>query len=142
LKLLFDTDVVLDLLLDRSPFAEPAAAVLSQVEAGQITGAVCATSVTTLHYLAAKVVGPKKAREQIAKILSFLEVAAVSRVTLEDALESPLPDFEDAVVCESARQIGCQGIVTRNIRHFSRSPVPAYTPSQMLALLESRDRTS
>ena len=72
---LFDTDVILDLLLDREAFAEAATLVFSRVEKGDITGYVCATTMTTLHYLAAKALGAAKARKYIQRLLSLLEVA-------------------------------------------------------------------
>jgi predicted nucleic acid-binding protein len=61
----FDTDVVLDLLLDRQPFSTPAADLFSRVERAEIRGYLCATTVTTVHYLAAKVIGTRRARAEV-----------------------------------------------------------------------------
>ena len=57
MKILFDTNVILDLLLDRAPFSQAAGKLLSAVELGEVGGCVCATTMTTIHYLATKVVG-------------------------------------------------------------------------------------
>jgi len=132
---LFDTDVILDLLLDREPFAEAAAQIFSKVEKGDITGYVCATTVTTIHYLATKVAGISKARKSIQRLLSLLEVAPVNRAVLEGALEGKHDDFEDGVISEAAHHVGAKAIVTRNIRHYKDSVVPPYLPAEILEML-------
>ena len=87
---MFDTNVILDVLLERLPFAEPAAHLLAQAERDQIQGFACATSVTTIFYLARKSLGRADARRQIADLLSILDVAPVSRAVLERvALRTP-----------------------------------------------------
>jgi predicted nucleic acid-binding protein len=122
---------VLDLLLDREPFAASAAALFSRVEAGEIVGYVCATTITTIHYLASKVVGTKPAVLAIHKLLSIFEVAPVDRPALEAALESTLADFEDAVLYETARQVHAQAIVTRDPAAFKRASLPVYSPREL-----------
>ncbi len=109
--------MVLDLLLDRAPFAD-AAAVFTQIESGLCSAYVCATTITTIQYLAHKTVGDKQARLHIHALLSLLEVAPVTRLVIEQALRSPLSDFEDAVLAESAISAGAQAIITRNGRDF------------------------
>ena len=71
---LFDTNVILDVLLDRLPFAEPAAILLARAERGEIQGFACATTVTTVFYLARKAVGRELARGQVGDLLSILNV--------------------------------------------------------------------
>lgn len=132
---LFDTDVILDLLLDREPFAEDSAQILSRVEKGTITGYVCATTVTTLYYLAAKVAGALRAKKNIQKLLSLLEVAPVNRAVLEAALAGKFDDFEDGVVSEAAHHVGARAIITRNLKHFKSSAVPAYSPTEILDMM-------
>lgn len=133
---------MLDLLLDREPFAESASGLFSRVEAGEIAGCLCATTVTTIHYLASKAVGAKQAHLAIRKLLSICEVAPVDRTVLEAALASGLADFEDAVLLEAARQAGVEAIVTRAPADFKRAALPVYSPhelQQALALGAARD---
>ena len=132
---LFDTDVILDLLLDREPFAEAAARLFSIAEKGDITGYVCATTITTLHYLASKVAGAGKAKRHIERLLSFLEVAPVNRAVLEAAIEGKFDDFEDGVISEAAHQVRAEAIITRNVRHYKSSAVPAYSSAEILQIL-------
>ena len=133
----FDTDVVLDLFLDRKPFAEAAAVLFSKVEVGEIQGYVSATTITTIHYLASKTIGTKKAKWATRKLLTFLEVASVDRAVIEEALEGKYKDFEDGVIAEAARQIQANVIITRNVKDYKASPIPAHSPSEMLKLLKA-----
>lgn len=137
MKVMFDTNVILDVLLERLPFAEPAAILLAQAERGQIQGFACATSITTIFYLARKSLGAADARLQIADLLSILDIAPVTRAVLERAVQSDIDDFEDAVVAESARQVNAQVILTRNEKDFARSPIPVHSPISLPALLGS-----
>jgi predicted nucleic acid-binding protein len=128
------TNVVLDVLLDREAFAEDSSAVFALVEGGALTGLLCATTITTLAYLAGNTVGRAQAAKQIRQLLSLFEVAPVTRAVLDGALASKAADFEDAVLAEAALQAGAQAIITRNLRDFAHSPVRAHTPAQWLAM--------
>ncbi len=134
---LFDTDVVLDLILDRKPFSEAAVQLFSKVETGELSGFVSATTITTIHYLATKTIGAKKTKSAIRILLSILDVASVDRPVLERALEGKYKDFKDGVLVEAARQVEAKAIITRNISNFKKSIVPAYSPAEMLKMLLS-----
>jgi predicted nucleic acid-binding protein len=139
LRILFDTNVILDVLLDREPFSSTAAKLFSKVEAGELAGYVCATTITTIHYLARKVIGADSAMEEINKLMVLFEVAPVNRAVLEAALSSQFNDFEDAVVNESAIYKEAQGIVTRDLKGFKKSKVNVYSPEELLLMLESKN---
>ena len=141
MRVLFDTDVVLDLLLDRQPFSAPAADLFSRVERGELRGYLCATTVTTVHYLAAKVIGTKRARAEVRRLLTLFEVAPVNRPILEAALAGAFADFEDAVIYEAARHVDAQAIVTRNTRDFKQSVIPIHPPSELLHMLQANRET-
>lgn len=134
MKICFDTNVVLDVLLRREPFAKDSAAVLSIVESALHTGLLCATTLTNLHYLTKRPLGEARAREAIANCLQLMELAHVSRPVLDAAVKAPMSDFEDAVLAHAAHHAGAHAIITRNLRDFAHSPVRAYTPDQFLAL--------
>ncbi len=137
MKILFNTDIVLDLLLDRQPHSLFAGKLFSRVEGGAVSGYLCATAVTTFHYLAAKVIGARRARAEVDRLLSLFEIAPVNRGVLTGALQAGFSDFEDAVTHEAARQVDAQAIVTRNLRDFRRAAIPVYSPGDMLAVLEA-----
>ena len=137
MKVLFDTNVVLDVLLDRKPFYEHAACLLSGVERSEIQGFLCATTVTTIHYLLSRHLTREKAVGSINTIMALFEIASVNRLVIENALKSGFSDFEDSVLHESAKHAGAEYIITRNIRDFKKSEIPVYTPVEFLSMLES-----
>lgn len=136
-RVLLDINVVLDVLLDRKRHADSSAAVWAAVERGQVDGCLSAHAVTTLHYLNARQVGPKVARETTEALLSVFEVAAVDGPVLQVAVALGWADFEDAVTAAAARRARCHAVVTRNARDFKRSPVRALTPTEAVAWLET-----
>lgn len=136
-RVLFDTNIVLDVLLDREPHAEASAAVWAAVELGAAEGLLAAHAVTTVHYLAARELGAAKARQAVSDILAVFRVAAVDSAVLEEALHLPFSDFEDAVTAVAARLAGCECIVTRDPKGFRASPVRAFTPEAVLPLLQT-----
>ena len=136
MKILFDTNVVLDVMLDRDPFAEPASRLMSLVESGKISGLLGATTVTTIHYLAARVMGPVKAQSHIKDLMILFEIAAVNRSVIEDALVAKFSDFEDAVLYQAARHAGAEAIVTKDLKGFKWSVLPIYSPGEMLKALQ------
>jgi predicted nucleic acid-binding protein len=131
LRVLFDTHVVMDLLLDREPFSQDAASCFSRVEAGEIEGWLCGSTVTALHDLIRKSAGPRKARESISLLLSLFEIAPVNKVALECALNLQFKDFEDAVLHETARLANVDVIVTRNPADFKHSSIPVRLPGKL-----------
>lgn len=83
-----------------------------------------------------KVVGDAAARQHIGQLLTLLELAPVNHAVIAQALHSPLKDFEDAVLAQSAYAIGAQAIITRNGRDFMGSPLQVYSPQEWLAQLK------
>lgn len=134
-RVLLDVNVVLDVLLDRSPFADAASAVWAAVERGEAVGLLSAHAVTTLHYLNTRAVGARMGRDTTDALLSVFDVAAVDAAVLNAALALGWDDFEDAVTASAARRARCDAVVTRNPRDFPRSPVRVLTPSEAAAWL-------
>ncbi|HBL28374.1 MAG TPA: PIN domain nuclease [Acidobacteria bacterium] len=139
MKVLFDTNVILDVLLQREPHLAASASLLSRAESGEITCALCATTVTTLYYLTAKAIGAAGATVHLRNLLSLCEVAPVHRPVLEKALDAGFSDFEDAVLHEAACQAASDAIVTRNAQHFKRAVLPVFTPEELLQVLVAQE---
>jgi predicted nucleic acid-binding protein len=133
-RILFDVNVVLDVLLDRQPHAEASAAAWAAVESGVAEGLLAAHAVTTIHYLVRKETGNIKARRIISAIRRVFGVATVDGAVLQEALQLPLSDFEDAVTAAAARLAGCECIVTRDPQGFRGSPVRPLTPEAVAPL--------
>ena len=134
-RVLVDINVVLDVLLDRQPHVEGSAAVWAAIETGISEGLLAGHAVTTIHYLIRKELGAAKARRTIAAILRVFGVATVDGPVVQDALELPLPDFEDSVTSAAARLAGCDYIVTRDPKGFRGSPIRCLTPEAAAPLL-------
>ena len=134
-RILFDVNVLLDVMLDRKPFAETAAAVWGEVEDGFAEGLLSAHAVTTLHYLNARAVGPAMAAETTESILSVFTIAAVDQRVLARAAHLQWNDFEDAVTAAAAAEAQCDAVVTRNAQDFGNAPVRVLTPAEAIAWL-------
>lgn len=93
MRVLVDTNVVLDVLLDRRPFAEAASHVFALVEESKMEGFLCATTVTTVDYLLGQTLAPAKARAALQQLLNLFEIAPVNRAVLEQALRSGISNI-------------------------------------------------
>ena len=136
ISVLFDTNVVLDVLLARAPFADASNACFVQVEDGLVSGFLGATTITTLDYLVSRSVGAVKSRQHMQRLLDLFDVAPINRAVLLAATTSNLKDFEDAVLAEAARACGVDCIITRNSKDFVGCGLGVYTPVEWLAGLE------
>lgn len=134
-QILIDLNLILDVLLRREPFYLTSARILASAETGQIKGYVAAHSLTTLFYLIAKDQSPDLARISLTDLLQFLAVAPVDQTTIEQALNLPYRDFEDAIQMMAAVQVGADYLVTRNVPDYKGGPLPALQPVELLALL-------
>jgi predicted nucleic acid-binding protein len=127
-RVLIDTNVILDVWLARQPFLPDSARILSAAEKKKISGIICPTTVMTLHYLVKKHRGEAKARELLKDLLRICSVGTFRRSEIDDALGSKIKDFEDAVIEAVALRTGSEIIATRNTEDFKGSRVPAREP--------------
>jgi hypothetical protein len=134
-KVLFDLNIILDVLQARVEFYDFSARLLALAETGAIQGWLSAHSVTTLFYLIAKDKSPEEARVAITSLLQFLRIAPNDQSTLEQALNLPYRDFEDAVQVIAALQVRADYLLTRNVRDFQPAPLAVIQPAELLAIL-------
>ncbi len=133
MRVLLDINVVLDVLLAREPFVDSAREIFALVESGEAEGYLCATSVTTLHYLIGRAADKQEADEIVEELLSLFEVAPVTRQVLQDASTNNGSDYEDSVVYTSATASDVDIIVTRDKKGFTASKVSVLEPREFLA---------
>ena len=133
MRVIVDTNVVLDVLLDREPFVEAAVAVFCLVEESRIDAFLCATTITTIDYLLSQSLPASKARDALHRLISLFEIATVNRLVIERALGSKINDFEDAVLDEAGQMAGVDSVVTRNTKDFARSALKIFDPNEFLA---------
>lgn len=142
MRVLVDTNVVLDVLLERRPFSEAAAQVFALVEESRIEGFLCATTLTTVDDLLGQALAPAKAREALQRLLNLFEIAPVNRPVLEQALRSGIADFEDAVLEQAGRLVAVDAITTRNVRDFGKSTITVFDPLELISTVKAKESTS
>lgn len=134
-RVVVDTNVVLDVLLERPAFVADAARLFAAVAERRVVGVLAGHAVTTVYYVYRQGRPREVARRKVGTLLSVFEVAPVGRGELEGALASPFTDFEDGVVHAAAVAARADAIVTRNGADFTAASVPVYTPGEVLAAL-------
>ena len=135
MKILFDINVVLDVLLNREAFVEESARLMGMVEHGVIEGYLCATTLTTLDYLMAKATDKAGAKVGVRRLLTLFRIAEVNATVLEMAMDSGFDDFEDAVQYHAGIICGIDGLVTRNPRDYRSAGLSVYLPGELLAVV-------
>ncbi len=133
MNIVFDTNVIFDVLGKQLPFADTSTEAMAVVEREGIVGAMTANTVTDLYFLLQKrKMGADAIKDALMKLMNAIEVLDTTRELCLLAFRSPIVDFEDAVLVESAKRWSADCIVTRNIRDFVASPVEAITPDELL----------
>jgi predicted nucleic acid-binding protein len=135
LKIVFDTNVVLDVLLIREPYAQMSINLFDAVVSKAIEGYLCATTITTIDYLVGKCLGKPKARKLVRGLLDLFLVAEVNEAVLTQAINSDFTDFEDAVLYQAGCYAGVDGFVTRNLKDFKMAELPIYQPDELARLV-------
>lgn len=132
-RVLVDTNVWLDVLLDRNPHVEHSAGAVSLAQRDGATLVLGATTVTTVFYFVEKFTDFDQATDAIGRLLDHHEVANVTGDVLRTALDAGLADFEDAVLHEAARRVNVDLILTRNAPDFEAGVLPVSTPREYVA---------
>lgn len=135
MKVLLDTNVIFDFLLDsRGSFHEPAVALMRLVATDQLEAGFAPSQATDLYNILRQVTDDKTALYALRSLFTMCELYPTPASACLDALDSPLPDYESAVQIETARANGCSYIVTSALPNFEDSSVPFFTPAQVLEL--------
>jgi predicted nucleic-acid-binding protein len=134
-QVLFDSDVLLDILAQRQPFVIASAQALNTVMKKQVQGFVSGHAITNIFYILRRQIGSEAARKLIENLLQHIQIASVTNQVIHQALQSPIKDFEDAVTSAAAMSAGLEIIVTRNQADFVASLVPAMLPEEFLKML-------
>lgn len=135
MRVLVDTNIILDDLLEREPFVRDAKALLQAIEDQQIQGYITATTLTDIFYIARKNKGIQKARQDISDLLALMHICTVDRSILETAISSNLPDFEDAVQIACALNENLDAIITRDTQDFADADLPILSAGELLPRL-------
>jgi predicted nucleic acid-binding protein len=131
-RVFFDTNVLLDHLLDREPFADDASELWSMAEQRQIVGCISAISFNFVYYIVRQQADERAARRSVRVLRDVFEVTEVDVQIIDHAIDSPLADFEDAIQHACAVRAGATHLVTRDLTGFRQSDVPVVSPDAYL----------
>lgn len=132
MKVLIDTNIIMDVLADREGFAEPASQLFKLCEVGKVQGIVYALSITNIAYIMRKELDRSQIEEVISKLGSIFTLADMKADDLKKAAALPMDDFEDALQSVCASRMKADFIVTRNLKDFKNSKVMAIKPSELI----------
>jgi len=135
MRILIDTNVILDIALERQPFVEQAIRLLEMAQQADLTVYVTATTITDLYYITRKANGRTIAHDFIVDLLRIVEIADVDGSIIREALHSEIDDFEDTIQESAAKKQAIQVFVTRNEADFVNSVLQVYDPGSFLKSL-------
>lgn len=134
-KVLIDTNVLIDYLLEREPFFEAAKEVILSCADGKTKGCIAAHSISNMFFILRKDYSIKERREVLSNLCSIFDVEGIDRTKLlAGLLNEDFSDFEDCLQMECAKSYGADYIVTRNISDYVTSEVKAIEPKDYLEL--------
>lgn len=137
MRVLIDTNILLDIMLERQPFVEPATRLLETARETNVVMYVTATTITDLYYVIRKAKGRDIAWKFVEDLMQLMEVAGVDKAVIKQALQSDLTDFEDAIQESAAKSQAIQVIVTRNEADFHDSELGIHNPESFVTSLQT-----
>lgn len=139
MKYFIDTNLILDFLSAREPFAENANLIFNLAYNHEIELFASSQSILNSHYILKKAFAEDKVRASLFEILEIIKVVSINESILRKALKSKHKDYEDAVQIFCAHNIeNLTGIITRDLKDFSTSEIPVFAPDEVLNLIQKR----
>lgn len=137
-NILIDTDVVLDLFFNRTPYSDSAAVILSLCENKLINGFITPVICSNVYYLLRKTAKHEKVMEKLSQLLTIVDVLQMDREVVVEAINSKFKDFEDALQNFAAAKAGnIDAIVTRNVKDYTKSKIGVLTPDNFIKIINA-----
>ena len=133
MKILLDTNIIIDFLAKREPFAKDAKEIIALIETKKVDGYLSASSITTIHYLSQKIYNKEMANSIISDLLKFFNTTTLKKENFLDAISLDGVDFEDSVIITSAISTNIDIIITRDKKGFLKSDILTLKPKEFLA---------
>jgi predicted nucleic acid-binding protein len=134
-KILIDTNIIFDAVLERSPHSTASAKILFFAKGKRLKGYISVSTISDLYYILRKDIGHLKAIAVLKRLVAICDVATVNQHIIEMALMSDFKDFEDAIQNCTAIAAGLDAIATRNPKDFAQSNLQILTPEQLIQML-------
>lgn len=131
-KVLFDTNIILDIALKRNPYFQKALLLFGLINENKIAANITATTITDIYYITKKTTGHELALEFISNLVETVDIIGINKDIIQTALESNIKDFEDAVQISAASFATIDCIITRNKKDFINSQIEIVTPTEFL----------
>jgi len=138
MRILLDTNIILDIALKREPHFLDSAEVFKTVDNKFLFGFVSATTITDIYFIAKKEKGHKITIDFIGSLIEIIDVIGVDREVIIESLVSQIRDFEDAIQSVSSRLNDIDYIITRNKKDFTKSEIKALTPKEFLEIVKKK----
>jgi predicted nucleic acid-binding protein len=137
MRVLLDSNIIFDFLLERQPFFQAARELMFRNSNGEFEGFISSITPVNLFYHGRKIVGAAKIRQGIDDLLKVVRVCHITHTSLVQALDLPFADYEDAVQHASAAESGLDAIVTRNLSDYKNATLPVFSPIAFLEKVRS-----
>jgi len=134
ISVLVDTDILIDVALNRKPFSKDSSAVLNSCESGGVNGFIAWHSISNFYYIISNDHGFESSIYFIRELLQFIKIPTTNTKDALFALELNFADFEDALQVAAARSCRADYIISRNLKHYKTSPIKALSPQQFTNL--------
>ena len=135
-RILIDTNVLLDYLLEREPFFDDAKKVILSCVDGKVKGCIAAHAIPNMFFILRKDYSIKERREVLSNLCSIFDIEGIDKTKLLSGLSNEdFSDFEDCLQMECAKSYGADYIVTRNVADYSVSEVNAIEPREYLKII-------
>lgn len=141
-RILLDTNILLDVFLERHPFCQPAQIIWTLAEKKKIQAAISAISINNIFFIMKKLTSNEKAYWAVETLLEIFKIIGVTPQIIRKALKVRFPDFEDAIQYQTALKFRAHAIISRDPSGFEKSTIPVLDGPQFLILSESRKKNS
>ena len=136
MKLLIDANILLDVLQKREPHYKYSSIIWKLCEAGKAQGFVSVLTFMNMVYILRKELTPEKIEDTYKALSLIFTFEDLTQNDVINATEMGMKDFEDAVRMQTAQRVGADFIITRNVKDFMKSPIPAYSPEELIQRIE------
>lgn len=138
MRVYLDTCVIIDYLSKREPFFDDAKEILNLIADNKVFGFVSSSSITDIHYIINHFLKDEElTRNHMINILSLIDIISTYSYNIKTIFDSPINDFEDALVEELSYQLKLDYIITRNFKDFKNSRIEILTPKEFLDIYNS-----
>jgi predicted nucleic acid-binding protein len=132
-NLFIDSDVILDLLVQRNDY-ESSAKLFSLIERKTVCGFTTAVVFENVYYIVTRLENHRKAMQSLKLLRRFLSILPIDEDIIDSALNSEAPDFEDSIQLLTAKRNNMDFIITRNTKDYKFSKIPVLTAAEYLSI--------